>query len=213
MSRINLKPFSNHILKNSKLAMTIIPPFHLLFNQVPNKQKAMIRNQSSKTFSASEKAMTRKPTPKCDPYGQNGKPLSSTECTNLLTTLDPEWKLLNTTDEITMNKDLNKCKVNGFNPINTTNESPLLLYREFNHIDYINAMHFMNQMSFLSINNNHYPKSISINHSIGRSKRCVKSIIQLHTDLLCGLSFNDFHLATMIDVEIQRDGVKHYILD
>lgn len=217
---IHLRPFSsqlqNIVIRNN---VTIVRPFQLLAeNTTKSKNVSLITNRKESTksiISASEKAMLRKPTTKCDPYEQNGKPLTIDACTNLLENLDPDWKLSHRLQETILNGDEENKKCDFNTTINetrkATNSSPIILYREFNHADFINASHFLTQMSYVCMNQNHYPKSMSLNHSIDRRRRRVGTIIQLHTDLLCGLSFNDFHLATMMDIEIQRDNVKPYI--
>ncbi|MGK3742974.1 MAG: pterin-4a-carbinolamine dehydratase [Bacillariaceae sp.] len=61
-----------------------------------NTTRLSFRYQSSSSSSSQHRPdpFARRPTAKCDPYGQDGKPLTLEEATKLLRTVEPEWKLL-----------------------------------------------------------------------------------------------------------------------
>lgn len=125
-------------------------------------------------------ATAKRPTKVCDPYEQNGMALTPKQAAELAGTIDPKWKL---------------------------NGDSTVISREFLHNSFLDASKFAQQLSFIAFNNNHYPK-ISIERRLGKGKWLFVSTAQCSTEVLRGLSFNDFQLCMLIDVEIETPTVK-----
>ncbi|GMH97845.1 hypothetical protein TrVE_jg3176 [Triparma verrucosa] len=118
----------------------------------------------------------KKPTEICDPYGQNGLPLSPQTVSPLLNTLHPSWSL-------------STCG--------------LKLTRIFECEDWNAAVELSKTMGNVAFNNNHFPK-ITIKRVLGRSKWKDVVEVEMFTEVLGGLSYRDFEIATYIDVEVER---------
>jgi len=130
----------------------------------------------------------RRPTAKCDPYGQGGKPLPLWEANTLLATLNPGWKIEEgeTIDDLSAD--------------NTTDPPapppPQGLIREYVHPDFISGSRFVGKIAAVAQLNIHYP-SIKLERRIIPNKKAwqVVSQVRCHTHVLGGLSSHDFHLA------------------
>jgi len=128
----------------------------------------------------------KKPTVVCDPYEQGGKALTPAQAANLLASLDEDWSLEGS---------------------NSTS-----LVRTFEHPDFVTGSKFVQQVSFLAFNNDHYPK-IRLFRKLGKRKWQVFSCVELKTDVLDGLSFRDGELAMFLDVECGREDVKKLLIE
>lgn len=130
----------------------------------------------------------RIPTIKCDPYGQEGQPLSNEDGQRLLKTLDSAWKL----------KLSNKMKGN----------LPCDLSREFIHPNFMKGASFLRYIATISQINDHFPSLQLERRLLFRQHTWnVVSTISCNTRVLDGLSHHDFFLAALIDVEIERPEV------
>ena len=100
----------------------------------------------------------------------------------MLLTLDKEW-------QIEQNDNL----------------PPISLFREFIHPDYLSGAKFVHQMACIGEINNHYP-IITLKRRLVRQQKAwqVVTTVKCRTEVLQGLSHNDFHLAMLIDVELAR---------
>ena len=75
----------------------------------------------------------RRPTKKCDPYGQAGKPLSLQDAQRLTDTVSDEWKL------------------------EMSNDHASSLSREFVHPDFMAGSTFLRQVAAVAQMNDHFP--------------------------------------------------------
>lgn len=124
----------------------------------------------------------RRPTAKCDPYGQGGKPLAIWEAQTLLATIDPQWKLLEEDDASHQDND---------NP-----PPPRGIVREFVHPDFISGSKFVTKVAAVAELNTHFPSITLERKLIPRQKAWqVVTRVHCHTLVLGGLSSHDFHLA------------------
>jgi pterin-4a-carbinolamine dehydratase len=132
----------------------------------------------------------RRPTQRCDPYGQGGKPLSLVDSRDLMRTLNENWRLDMDGDNI-----------------------PKALVCEYKHRDFAGASAFISKIAPVGDMNNHYPK-ISLQRKLcSREMRWeVTTLVQCHTPTLGGLSRNDFLIAMLVDVEAERPEVRQYLL-
>jgi pterin-4a-carbinolamine dehydratase len=153
----------------------------------------MSRAISGRFFSRGYDPTARIPTKKCDPYGQDGKPLDYTKAMELLQTLDTPWRLV----EVVPGSKLDTQR----HPTTTY----LSLYREFYHETFIHGSRFLAMIAAVAQNNNHFPE-ISLQRQLVNPIQGwqVISSVQCFTPTLKGLSYHDFHLALMIDVEVAR---------
>lgn len=132
---------------------------------------------------------TKRPNEKCDPYGQNGKPLRRTDAEPLLATIDSEWTLQH----------------------GEKGEVPLSLRRDFQHADFLSGARFLHKLAAVCVVHNHYGQ-LALNRTIVKKQWRVISTVILQTTVLGGLSTHDFHLAMEMDVESERTGTKELLL-
>lgn len=149
----------------------------------------------------------RRPNKVCDPYGQGGKPLSSSDAKQQLSILEPGWTLVVGNDEILdENMESQESKPREF--------IPKAVQKEFYHENYLDASRFVSIIASVAHMNNHYP-SISIERRLMKREKAwrVVSTVTCSTETLGGLSFNDFHIAMLIDVEVSREATQKILLD
>ena len=158
----------------------------------------------------------RRPNQKCDPYGQGGKPLSMEDAQNLLSTVDKEWKL----DVPSQEENNDEAKESSITTLksgggvdetsssskdvgdddssykNRTIILPKSISREFYHTEFIDGSKFVSKIAALAQMNNHYP-TITLHRKVLKKQKQWISVTKItcHTNVLNGLSYNDFHLA------------------
>jgi len=150
----------------------------------------------------------RRPTAKCDPYGQGGKPLSWEDAQTLLQTVEPQWSLWKTekNDANTVEEEIEETSPS------VASAPPYALVREFWHDEYMTGAQFVTHVSAVAQMNDHYPLSVSLERIIiHKGAWRVRTRVVLRTFVLQGLSHHDFFLATLLDVEIQRPEVKRLL--
>ncbi len=158
-------------------------------------------SQHTKKLSNSSRIRTRDPLAKrpnkvCDPYGQNGKPMSNTEAMNQLSLLETGWVLNDGLEE------------------DTGMDVPNSLSKTYYHSNYIDGARFASIAAAVAHNNNHYPSIFLERRLMKREKAWrVVTTIKCRTETLGGLSFNDFHIAMLIDVEAARSDVQSLLLE
>lgn len=145
----------------------------------------------------------RRPNKVCDPYGQNGKPLSNLDASTQLSMLEIGWSL-----DFPPETGVETPKVQS-----PHQEIPSALTKEFYHENYIDAARFASIVAAVAHLNNHYPM-ITIERRLMKREKAwrVVTSVNCRTETLGGLSFNDFHIAMMIDVEAGREEVQKLIL-
>ena len=144
----------------------------------------------------------KRPTSICDPYGQGGKPLDNQEVSSLLQTLDEGW--------IIERSEANQHS----NSESSFKERPISIYKEFYHDDFLAGSQFVSQIAAVGHNNNHFPH-LTLERRLMKKEKAWKVVttVKCMTPPLNGLSYNDFHIAMLIDVETARDEVKKWIKD
>lgn len=179
---------------------------HLL-NRLAVPASALLRSEqisptAFRTFSSSTTSRdpsARRPNKICDPYGQNGKPLSNSDASNQLSILEAGWRL-----------DYPETKTEDSNQ----EGNPSALMKEYYHENYLDASRFASIVAAVAHVNNHYPM-ITIERQLMKREKAwrVVTSIKCRTETLGGLSFNDFHIAMLIDVEAGREEARKLILE
>jgi pterin-4a-carbinolamine dehydratase len=144
--------------------------------------------------------MAKRPTVKCDPYGQGGKPMSWMEAETLLSTLrlHSDWKLV---PVATQTPDLDESSQPLGNETTSTTavDAPQLpphaLGREFVPTDFLSGAKLVQKLAAVAQLDNHFPACLTLSRKIVRKEWQVVTAVQCHTTVLGGLSTNDFHLA------------------
>ena len=135
----------------------------------------------------------RRPTAKCDPYGQGGKPLTMAEAKGLLATVEPGWKLW--------------CTEDGDDNANDEDSSiPFAIARDFWHHDYMQGAKFMTHVAAVAQMNDHFPHQVILDRYLSSREKAwnIRTRVVCRTFVLQGLSHHDFYLATLLDVETMR---------
>lgn len=135
----------------------------------------------------------RRPNKICDPYGLQGKPLGLNEAQQQLSILDDGWRL--GSDEL------------------AEMQQPTFLEKEYLHRSYLEGSKFISKLAAVAHNNNHF-FSMKLERRLMRREKNWKFVtrVRCHTEVLGGLSFHDFHIAMLIDVEVARDDVKKLVI-
>jgi pterin-4a-carbinolamine dehydratase len=118
--------------------------------------------------------LAKRPNQKCDPYGQEGKPLSMTDATMLKSTIHSQWTFEMNEEDLTV---------------------PLSLTRHFIHPDYLSGARFLHKIAAVAQINNHFPSVLSLERRIVKKNWQVVTSVRCRTLVLGGLSRHDFHLA------------------
>ena len=157
----------------------------------------------------------KRPTRVCDPYGQSGKPLSKLDAQGLMATLEDGWILEEAMSQqyhggIASDDDSKDAREKQ----SATATTPSSIYREYYHDNFMDGSRFVAQVAAVAHNNNHYP-CITLERRLMKREKAwrVVSVVKCFTPTLGGLSYNDFHLAMLVDVETARPEVAALILD
>ena len=96
---------------------------------------------------------------------------------------------------------------------NASPAAPSSIYREYYHDNFVTGSRFVAQVAAVAHNNNHYPR-ITLERRLMRREKAwrVVSVVKCFTPTLGGLSYNDFHLAMLVDVETARPEVAELML-
>lgn len=154
----------------------------------------------------------KRPSKVCDPYGQGGKPLSWREAENLKVTISSEWKFEYINEDVSLNGSGQRQYKNNDNQQGTSQSYPIAIIREFVHPDYISGSRFVQKIAAIAQMNDHYP-SLRLDRRIVQKNWQVVSYCRCHTFVLGGLSMNDFHVAMLVDVELERSDTKNLIVE
>jgi pterin-4a-carbinolamine dehydratase len=171
-----------------------------------------ITSSSISSSHRSQDPMAKRPNKVCDPYGQGGKPLSRIDATNQLLILDEGWVLEDDQSPAPAMAD-NKDEDEEIKHEDNYVLPPQSLSKEYYHSNYIDASKFASIVAAVAHNNNHYPSIILDRKLMKREKAWrVVTTVKCRTETLGGLSFNDFHVAMLIDVEAGREEVRRLLL-
>ena len=111
----------------------------------------------------------RRPTSKCDPYGQSGKPLTFDEASRLMKTVEPEWKLMmwdgdsgDEHDSIENETGKSDGSVDG-------DFVPYGISRVFWHEDYMLGAKFCTHVAAVAqMNAQHFPHEVILHRKLHR---------------------------------------------
>jgi pterin-4a-carbinolamine dehydratase len=143
----------------------------------------------------------KRPNRVCDPYGQGGQPLSSTEVQNLLPTIHKDWKV-----ETKQNPDHK-----GDDQDHGTRQHvlPMALTREFAHVNFMAGSRFLHSLAAVAEMNAHFP-ALRMERRIVKRNWVTVSTVRCHTTVLGGLSRHDFHLA-MVRAYVRASVIDHRV--
>jgi pterin-4a-carbinolamine dehydratase len=153
----------------------------------------------------------RRPTSKCDPYGQSGKPLTLDKALGLMRTVEPEWKLALRKDDRGDEPETVEADGKFSDGHDDDTFVPFAISRVFWHDDYMLGAKFSTHVAAVAqMNAQHFPHEVIMSRRLqSRTKSwkiCTKIVCRTH--VLQGLSHHDFYLATLIDIEAQRPEVR-----
>jgi hypothetical protein len=186
-------------------------------------------SSSSSSLSSSHRPdpFARRPTSKCDPYGQGGLPLTWSEARQLLPTVDAQWKIWKDkdgTDDIappptttTLGKVDKENSTSHVKFMTATTTTPFALVKDYWHDEYMQGAQFVMQVvSAVAQMNDHFPYQVHLERCLSSSSRdrvwTIRTRVICRTVVLQGLSHHDFFLATMLDVETNRPEVQNLLL-
>jgi pterin-4a-carbinolamine dehydratase len=154
--------------------------------------------------------LAKRPSKKCDPYGNNGQPLSMQQIQLYIPTIDSEWRV-NVRD---VDPDNNNAGGNSTDLVETEDEpEPYSLTRQFYHANYLDASKFVTTVAAVCHLQNHFAKFTMERKLHPQHKTWVVVLeIECTTPILNGLSINDFHVAMLMDVECQRSIMQQLVL-
>ena len=122
-------------------------------------------------------ATAAKPSKVCDPYENEGNPLSEAQCTSLMPTVSSEWALV----------DDNSA-----------------LVREIEVDNYMKGAQLLTTLAAVAFNDGHFPL-LSLERRVARRRRWQEYVVvRCQTVVLGGLSYRDFQLAMLMDVEMSK---------
>ena len=122
-------------------------------------------------------ATAGKPTAVCDPYENEGKPLSAAQCAQMLPAVSDAWTLA---------------------------DDHSSLVREIEVDNFMKGAKLLTTLAAVSFNDGHYA-SLTLERRVGRGRRWQELVsVRCQTAVLGGLSFRDFQLAMLMDVELAR---------
>ena len=173
------------------------------FRATNSMNRRKMTKLSKMPFSSRPDPFARRPTSKCDPYGQDGKPLTLDQVLGLTKTIEPEWKIMmgdddKTDDEIQPGSE-------------TKNVVPFAIRRVYWHDDYLSGSRFSTHVAAVAqMNAQHFPHEVILSRKLDSKTKtwriCTEIICRTH--VLQGLSHHDFYLATLIDIEAERPEVR-----
>jgi hypothetical protein len=169
------------------------------------------RSRRRPTFAASIDPTAKRPNAKCDPYGQGGTPMDAANARALLSTVHCDWRIVSA----------NGASINIYEGAGIGNEStcltmqgskagdndketesgddgdgaPRYLVREFRHPDLGSGGRFGAVVAAVSEIQAHYPRRIVTERQVVKKSWVVSTTVLCQTQVLGGLSINDFHLA------------------
>ena len=124
-------------------------------------------------------ATAGKPSAICDPYDNKGEPLSASQCAEMLPTVGDAWTLL----------DDNSA-----------------LVREIEVANFMRGAKLLTTLAAVSFNDGHFP-TLTLERRKGKGRRWQEVVqVKLQTTVLGGLSYRDFQLAVLMDIELARPG-------
>ena len=202
-SAVRNNQYSNFIPSKRHLRTTSCQTFHDASRNGRNlSNKPGFPSLSSAFFSNRPDPFARRPTSKCDPYGQSGKPLTLDEVLGLATTVEPQWKVMMTHND----RDDDETDID-----NDQKAIPFAIRRVYWHDDYLQGAQFSTHVAAVAqMNAQHFPHEVILSRKLESKTKTWKICTEIvcRTHVLQGLSHHDFYLATLIDIEAQRPEVR-----
>lgn len=180
-------------------------------------RKPAVEGRATRFHSVTADPTARRPTELCDPYGQDGKPLGSVRASSLLSTLDDGWVLEyregSSHQEVTRGQSSDEEIRDALNFGAPDSAVPSSIRKEFNHVDFVLGSKFVSHVAAVAYNNNHYPV-ITLERRLLKKEKAWKVVttVRCSTPTFNGLSYNDFHIAMLVDVEVGRPEVMVLLL-
>ena len=135
------------------------------------------KSLSSETTRGKYDATAGKPTNVCDPFENNGDPLTHVQCKQLLGTISAAW---------------------------TLDSDSTALVREIEVDNFMRGAKLLTSLAAVAFNDGHFP-SLTLDRRIGRGRRWQEFVsVRCQTTVLGGLSYRDFLLALQIDAELEK---------
>jgi pterin-4a-carbinolamine dehydratase len=197
-----------------------------------SEKKTTSSASPEKKIMFSKDPLAKKPNNKCDPYGQGGKPLNYQEVSTLLnTTLENGWSMKFSPLSFPFDNEKGAYAANQQQrnmeggDVVQRKLLPLNISKEYHHENLLQGTKFISSLASLCLVHHHFASfhlerrlmSRTQKHNVTSDSSALSSsgwdfvtTITCFTPTLGGLSYNDFHLAMMIDVECQK--LKHLLL-
>ena len=122
-------------------------------------------------------ATAGKPTAVCDPYENNGQPLSESQCAELLPRVSDAWAL---------------------------EDGATVLVREIKVDNFFKGAKLLTTVAAVAFNEGHFPV-LTLDRRVRRGRRWEELlVVRCKTAVLGGLSHRDFLLAMLIDAELNK---------
>ncbi|KAG7357846.1 pterin 4 alpha carbinolamine dehydratase [Nitzschia inconspicua] len=164
---------------------------------------------SSSSSSSRPDPFARRPTAKCDPYGQGGKPLNLVQAASLLPTVDTQWKVWRNSDG---DQDFTLDRPDEQDEEEEATVIPFALVRDYYHAEYLHGAEFIKHVAAVAQINNHFPYQVSLDRFVSKRTWHIRTRVICRTIVLEGLSHHDFMLATLLDVETNRPELRSLLL-
>jgi pterin-4a-carbinolamine dehydratase len=166
----------------------------------------------------------KRPTAKCDPYGQGGKPMDAAQAKMLLSTVHGDWSIVSKSvsgigagqsgptssalhhDGDSDTRELQRIEGSAADGTDLGGDgASLYLVRQFGHPDFGSAGRFAAVVAAVADLQAHYPRQVVVERRIVKKNWVVSTTIVCHTQVLKGLSINDFHLAMVRELRKRGD--------
>ena len=122
-------------------------------------------------------ATAAKPSAVCDPFENKGQPLSAAQCAEYMPNVSDAWTLA---------------------------DDQSALVREIKVDNYMKGASVLTTLAAVAFNDGHFPL-LTLERRIGRKRRWQEFVVvKCQTKVLGGLSFRDFQLAILMDVELGK---------
>jgi pterin-4a-carbinolamine dehydratase len=164
----------------------------------------------------------KRPTAKCDPYGQGGKPMDDAQAKMLLSTVHSDWRIVSANavsgigagqsgptssalhrDGDRDTRELQSIEGRAADGTDLVgDDASLYLVRQFGHPDFGSAGRFAAVVAAVADLQAHYPRQVVVERRVVKKSWAVSTTIVCQTQVLEGLSINDFHLAMVRELPL-----------
>jgi len=188
---------------------SLLSKYHLSKASSRSKRK-FVFPYSAASFSSDSRPdpFARRPTAKCDPYGQSGKPLTLDRVLALKATVEPEWEVIMTANNEASGDD-------DDDEVDPATVIPFAIRRFYWHDEFMQGAEFSKHVAAVAqMNAQHFPHEVILSRKLESKTKTWKICTEIvcRTHVLQGLSHHDFYLATLIDIEAERPEVRGLLL-